>query len=367
MKTFFNILQELIGYNPKKYPDDCFEFKPISILNYPEEQIHIIFLINNIYFHYKESNAIDGLLYQKSYAKFTALNSILDNSFYNNELKERIFDTFFKAQRCYHGFARLANIWRVKHNKLIVEHDLVMNPLDINNKNTFLLVENNSNYLFNINELVNIILTAIGNSPDFFSEPLNPLNPYNNQQLTKANLYNIYFQIKRMNKVIPLLFHSCFLVDFNLQTFSEHFETIIRENAIHKFVFNTPHNILNQHVRYMLSQNRYTKQLTIDSEFPSDLLVNIFRPYLFLHFMSKYFIKGTTKRYNSKLMLNYKLKKFYEYNQSFGRKTFRLNIQTNKILVHLNDDHISFYNINISESPFSMVSTDTDTDSDMDI
>jgi hypothetical protein len=54
-----------------------------------------------------------------------------------------------------------------------------------------------------------------------------------------------------------------------------------------------------------------------------------------------------------KKLLNYKLKKFYEYNTSFGRKVVKLTKINNKIIDNetvFNTNHISFYKINFSST-----------------
>jgi len=50
----------------------------------------------------------------------------------------------------------------------------MLNPLNIYDKNTFILIQNKSKYLFSVNDLVSIIETALSNSPNFFAEPLSP-------------------------------------------------------------------------------------------------------------------------------------------------------------------------------------------------
>ena len=345
------------------YPDDPFEYTYVTnkLINNTKDK-QILILINTMFYKEKETNNNKSLLYRKSYAKLASLNSILNNSFYNNEYKEYILNIFSKAQKCYYGFIRLKHIWKLKRNKIVVNSDLSLNALNINNKNTFMLVEDKSNYLFNINEIINIIETALCNSPNFFSEPLSPLNPYNNQQLSHSALYNIYFQSKLTTRVVPFFFHCYFLSNFNLHTFSETFESDIRQNAIHNFVFKSPYNVLFCYIVTMLEKNKYTKNLIIDLMFPKDLLVEIFRPFLFHYFMSKYYIKGTTKIYNSKIILDHKLKKFVEYNRTFGRKLYK----GNGTFIY-DTKHISFYDIPINLSLGNNMDCDTDTDTDTDI
>jgi hypothetical protein len=210
MKTFFNILHTINNSKIKHYPDE-----PFVILNNNGDNQHIIYLINHIYYKEKQTNKTKQF-FKNAFAKLNSLNDILENPFHSNNLKETVFNTFTKAQKCYYAFSRLAYIYKIKKHKYVVTDDLMINKLDPYNKLTFILVEEKNNYLFNINELVTIIETAIGNSPNFFSYPLAPLNPYNNQELSIATLYNIYFQMKHNYSVISLLFH-CFFLNNTMQ------------------------------------------------------------------------------------------------------------------------------------------------------
>ena len=329
MKTFFNILHTINNSKIKHYPDE-----PFVILNNNGDNQHIIYLMNHIF--YKEKQTNNTIQFSKNaFAKLNSLNDILKNPFYSNELKETIFNTFTKAQKCYYAFSRLVYIYKIKKHKYIVTDDLMINKLDPYNKLTFILVEENNNYLFNINELVTIIETEI-------------VNPYNNQAFSIATLYNIYFQLKHNHSVISLLFHCFFLENFNKYLFSEQHESIIRENAIKKYIFNSPYILLYTSVFYMLEDNRYTRKLLIHNQFPKKILVDIFRPFLFHYYMIHYYIKNTSKIYISKLLLHIKLKKFYEYNPLFGRVTIKLTNHNNKIIKReysFNQKYISFYNI----------------------
>lgn len=344
MKTFFNILQSLIGIKNKTYPDDDFS---ISENKYTNEQQHMITLINSIFYTAKQENKHSNLLTKYAFAKFTALNCILENNFYEKELKEQIFHFFSKAQKHYFSFLKFAHIYKLKKNKYVVTEDLMMNPLDPNHKLTFILVENKYNFLFNIHEIINIIKTAIGNAPNFFCEPLSPSNPYNNHIFSNATLYNIYFQMKKIETVIPLLFHLFFLENFNKHTFIEQYEPNIREYSIKKYIFNSPYTVLYSSTISMLNHNQYTRKLTIDKDFPKDLLVEIFRPFLFHDYISNYYIKSTLKTYNFRDLLHLKLKKFYQFNPAFGRKIIKLNKNNTRVKKEyiFNTKHISFYDI----------------------
>jgi hypothetical protein len=347
MKTFFNILQTIINQKHKNYPDEPF-CEPETHLS--EEQIYIGCLINNIYYEEKK-NKHENKNKNTAHSKFISLNQNLNNSFYKKELKEKIFDIFSEAQKHYFSFSRLAHIYKIKKYPIVVSDDLMLNSLDINDKNTFILIDNKSKYLFNLNDLISIIETAIGNSCNFFSEPLAPNNPYNKQPFTDATLYNIYFKMKHSVRLISTLFHFFFLEEFNLNNFSEHYEPYIRENSIKKYVFNSHHVTLYTAVLVMLKRNPYTKLYNIHKDFPKETLVNIFRPFLFYYYIYNYDIKGTSKIYNYKQILHFKLKKFYEFNKSFGRKIIkiiRLFKKPVKKEYTFNTNHISFHKITIN-------------------
>ena len=365
MKTFFNILQSITNIKEKRYPGDPFTiFKEFNEYISCKEKSHVLVLMNNIY--YKNRTSVkDNIFSKNAFSKIVCLKAILENSFYEQQLKEFIFDIFTKAQKHYFAFVRFVHIYKIKKHQYVVTNDLMMNVLDKHHKLTFILVENKTNFLFNINEIVTIIETAIGHSPNFFSEPLHPLNPYNNQPLSNATLYNIYFQMKQLGRIISSLFHFFFLENFVKNKFVEQYEPNIREFAIKKYVFNSPYNVLYSSVIFMLINNEYTNKLSIDNQFPKDVLVNIFRPFLFYDYISQYYIRTTTKMNMAKHLLYIKLQQFYKFNPAFGRKTVKI-IKFNNHIIHkeyiLNTKYISFYNIPFANTKIQVSETPLQTD-----
>jgi hypothetical protein len=370
MKTFFNILQTIINVKNKKYPDDPFAVLQEYNNNCNESYVQIWSLINDIFYIEKSCNIIFKNKYKKTaLAKIIALNNIINNIFYTNEHKETIINIFSNAQKYYYAFSKLARIYKINKYKFIVTDDLSMNPIDVNGKNTFMLLENNAKYLFSLNDLVSIIETAISNAPNFFSEPLQPLNPYNNQPFTDSTLYNIYFKMKESERLISVLFHFFFLENFVKSKFSEHYEPHIREHAIKKYIFNSPYTMLYNSTLNMLMSNVYTKNYKIHKDFPKDILVDIFRPFLFYYYIVHYDIKGTNKVVNYACSLAIKLKKFYLYNTSFGRRYIKTTTRFNKIIKQeykFNTNHIDFNKINCCLYTETQINDESDYDSDYD-
>lgn len=342
MKTFFNILQTLGNIKDKKYPNDPFTITPAEEINEINMAIHS--LVDNIFYMSDKRRSF----YFYTYAKIFCLSVTLNNIFYKKELKEKILDIFSNAQKHYYAFSKLALIYKIKKYNTIVSEDLSMNTLDPNNKHTFILIENKCKYLFSLNDLISIIENAIGNAPDFFAEPLSPCNPYNKRYLTLSTLYNIYFRMKSSGRLISFLFHLFFLENFNKDTFCEKYEEYIREKAIKQFIFNMPYTTIYPYVIYMIENNKYTNNYSIHPDFPKDLLVSIFRPYLYYYFVIKYTMRGTNNHSNYKKILDSKLMQFYKYNTTFGRKHIQITRifgELIKIEYRFNIKHINFYGI----------------------
>ena len=246
MKTFFNILQTLTNFKNKKYPDDSIKILLESYNIHTELQIYIWALINDIFIMEKYSEKYNTNI--KAYAKLGSLNNIMNNIFYKKELKDQLLNIYSNAQKYYYAFTKLARIYKLNKYPVVVKDDLTLNPLNVEDKNTFILIENKSIYLFNLNELISIIETAIGHAPNFFTSPLIPLNPYNNQPFTNSTLYNIYFKMKESTRLMSTMFHFFFLENFILDNFSEKHEYYIREKAINNYVFNSPYTLLYNNV-----------------------------------------------------------------------------------------------------------------------
>jgi hypothetical protein len=352
MKTFFNLLQTVVNIKEKRYPDE--PFKLLTLYGMTSEQNHIMYIINQIFYNEKkEKNKDDYSLKCSTSVKFSVFDKLLENSFILTELKELLLDVWYRAQKHYYAFLRLAHIYKTKKYPIVVNTDLSLNLLDQKNCNTFILIEKKSKYLFTIHNLISIIETSISNSYHFFSEPIWPSNPYNKQSFSVSTLYNIYFKMKYSGRVMSTLFHLFFTENFDLSSFSQNHECTIRHYSIRKYVFNTPYNDLYNAVLNMLHSNVYTKKLSIHSDFPKDILVGIFRPFLYYYYTINYDIKGTNKISNFKIILNKKLKKFYEYNKAFGRKFIKLIMNSEKRVIKkeylFNTKHLPFNKINISD------------------
>ena len=397
MKTFFNILQKCANSTTIRYPDEPLKLNTtntnitnkntintINTINTNYDFIKVCYTYNivcKIYNEYIKSNK-PSIIAKSSHAKIKVFYDIENNNndyLFLNNCKKHISDIFSKAQRIYYAFTRLAHIFRLKKYKTVVTEDLTMNPLDINHKNTFVLIQNKSKYLFSLNDIVKIIETAITNAPSFFSEPKYAKNPFNNEIFNSATLYNVYFKMKSSERLISTIFHLFFLSNFDINKFALNNEPFLRETTIQKYIYNSPSTILHKSIIAMLKTNYYTRKLSIHDEFPHDLLVEIFKPFLYYYYITNYDIQGTQRISNYKRILYTKLRKFYEYNITFGRKIIHVKPRLFNVKVKggttitFNSKHISFHNIYINEIEnndihmlFHAANNDSDSDASFD-
>lgn len=233
-----------------------------------------------------------------------------------------IMDIFFKLQKMYHGFSRLAYLYKLKRATIKNTHDLALNPITHTNvRKTIVILQDNSLYIMTLSELIQIINTSLTYANSFFIlEPYRAKNPYTNVPFNDATLYNIYFAVKNSDYKMSPLFHAFFMQHFHLESFIRTNKYCILEYVIHRHVYKSHPNVLYLDVINMLTKNELTNSLQISSEFPKDVLVNIMRPYLHIDFRCQYSDVCDEVWGYLQTDLNSMLTSFYMHNPKFGRK-----------------------------------------------
>lgn len=355
MSSFFYIAQKQLGVPHYVEPNNTFEYwncyfgKRQSDFILSRSTFFIFQLMNNIHTNTQFLSNNMNMTTNKYYGLF----DLLEKKWITDEIKDSIITLFGNIQKTYGGFSKLAQLYRHKKATIINSNDLGMNPISETNKNVIKIFQNNSFFLFNISELINIFNNSLGNTESFFVNPLMAKNPYNNVSFKTNILYYIYFKIKESSYVMPLLFHYYFLSNFNQPVFSERYEFFIRENAIKNMAFKSTSNDLVEYIYDMLDDNAYTRNLQIDENFPDSKLIEIMRPYVYMYL--KYYYSLISKEKTNKILTNLflKLKLFYEYNPAFGRKiikrTKEYDITKHKFVkrtvVSFNDTYLNFHDI----------------------
>jgi len=298
--------------------------------------------------------------------KFSFFIKSLDNFYIKNNKENEFIEHFCKIQKTYHTLNRFVNNYKYKKAEIVVNTDMCMNELNINDKNVICLFHNNSKYLFHINDLIKIINSSLTNSYSFFSDPKCIKNPYDNIPFNKSTLYNIYFYIKYKTTYSPDLFIRFFQANFNLTLFKDANECLLREYIISNYVYKSPSNILVNEIKKMLLYfNKYCEEcfikgkITIDKEFPKDILIKIMQPYLLLFIKSHYSLFKKTRE-DAIYFLHKYLLRFHYYNPQFGRKKYKIIVKTTPDyrkrvsgkVIEFDDKHIQFNNIEIQNKNF---------------
>ena len=292
-------------------------------------------------------------------SKFILFEEVYNSIFLNNDKRIEFSILFSKIQKTYYAFQKLAFIYKYKKAQIVVNTDMTMNEIVEKDKNIICIYQNNSKYLFHINDLINIINASLTNCHIFFAEPLHIKNPFNNLAFNKSTLYNIYFFIKFNTHLYPELVFKYFQSNFDLTHFLFKNEPLIRDYTINNYVMKSPKTIIYREIMLMIKRyneaRRKIDRIIIDADFPLDKLIRIMKPYLLLYLNISYSLIEIVK-INSEKELTYKLKKFQKFNPLFGKKSAVLkyksiNIQNfNKSVLTtnytFNDEHIKFNQIN---------------------
>jgi len=345
MKAFHYIIKKMAQLDDNIFTFDKLENDKFSLYSFKESNLTFIDPIIKVFFN---------VLFKTSYSiknKFLFYKDTNSNIFLDSTLKEAFNELFYKIQFVYLQFRKIAHIYKLKKTKLVVNTDMGLNTIIENERNIICIYQDKGKYLFNILDLNKIINNSLTHQVEFFSEPKPIKNPYNNLPFNKSNLYNIYFFIKFKTHYAIDLFEKYFEVDFNLSAFNEKYEYLLREITIKNFVNKSSIAILHKKTITMIeyfNKNNPRAKINIHREFPTDRLVKIMRPYLFLYMTGLYSMVIFKKSY-ANIKLNLNLNKFYKFNPFFGRKKIVINYKyyNNQIKSYLkehtfNDKHIIY-------------------------
>jgi hypothetical protein len=260
-------------------------------------------------------------------SKYYFFDETIQNKFVSKEMREEFIELFCKIQKIYRSFSKLAYLYKYKKANTVIEYDLCLNKIKENEKNVFVLLQNDNKYLFNICDLIKIIHNSIANTNNFFNNPLTIKNPYNNLIINKSTLYNIYFFVRQKTLLNPDLLFYFFKSNFDINIFTQDYKVLIRNYAINNYIRNSPLENLYEDVNKMLDCFNFNsiaqnKKINIHENFPKDKLVEIMIPYLKLYYLSEFSFIHISGRNKYKKILRSKLNKFQKFNPKFGRKIY---------------------------------------------
>jgi hypothetical protein len=257
--------------------------------------------------------------------KYQLLNQVFHNILLSESQKQAFLTAFSTIQKNYMALSRFVYLYKYKKSKPAITTDLYFNELNEKSRDVFVLYQNWTIYYFRIKEIMRVIENAlIKESYDctcIMCE--DPTNPYNREKFTQCDLYNLYFYMKFSNIItIPQLFYCFFLSGFYMPVFIRKYGDYIQKLSIRKFVFQ--HELCSKYVQddiyCLIYEFLGIRKITIDEGFPKDVLMEAFRPFLYVYYLIIFAnINKTQMKFYESWMYKY-LIKFYEYNKSFGRK-----------------------------------------------
>jgi hypothetical protein len=301
MNSFYQIIQKLINLN--------------SVSLSTENHFHTILLF---YFSFKE-NVVNLT------KKYDFLKRMNENIFLSENTKKEMVNIFSKSQQIYFAFSKLAFYYKWKRSKIVIDTDLGLNPINIGQNNTICLFHQGSRYFFIISDLVNLITNSLTYSSDFFSLPIPVKNPYNNIPFTKSNLYHIYFTLFFRCIPIPEIIQCFFQENMDLDSFEKENEALIREYIIWSNVENMEYSVLEVKIRYMLEcyNKQHFKKIEVHQDFSKEKLIEVFKPYLHLFYLSIFSLDLYKKRKAKDLLEKLLFRLRYHF-PVFGRKIIQI-------------------------------------------
>jgi len=300
--------------------------------NEVEHTWYIHHFLRSIYYMLELSNSN-----QLHVVKYSCMLEVLSNKFYSETIKNKCIEIIGKTNKSIMSFSRLMHIYKLKEPPKI-DMDLNMKLINIHSKHSIILRENNSNFMFTLSDLLNIINTSLSNCSNFFVCSKFPKNPYTNIPFSISNMYNIYNKLKQSDLPFSCLFHQFYKSYFDIEIFKLHNELLIRGESFNRFIKFGSAFDQEKKIRFMLKSNQWTKSWSIDKDFPQELLISIFKPFLQLYLDVEYGSKDCEKYYSHKKKLGIYLKQMYNFNTLFGRKVINVKKKT----IKFNSTHITF-------------------------
>lgn len=248
--------------------------------------------------------------------------SVIDNVFLYQEVKDMFVMWFFKMQRAYWGFLRLARKWKWRKPRIQIHSDLYMNEISLSHKHTYPLMQMGNIYLFTLSNLANLVKTSICNANHFCNEPLPIKNPYNNVAISKADLYNIYFRVRETYFKVPFFFRRFFECDFNIYRFKMECEKELREHSIQEYVKTADYRDVFADIDAMIRKYDVNRYIKISSGVDMKVVIDAFRPYLATYYLSLYSFDRMQQSY-CEMQLSRDILRFVYTNCMFGQKTGR--------------------------------------------
>lgn len=163
------------------------------------------------------------------------------NEFMDNEDVIQIAKIYIKTKQIKNKLEKFIRIYKEKKAILYDSNtDLYLNCLDdFKDKYKIIIIENKTKYKFRLSNLINYWVESLTNNEALFSKPIPLSNPHTNLDISKYNLYNIYFKLLNTGFNIPLCINAFFQCDMDITIFTFRYYTMLKEKTIDNFIKQT--------------------------------------------------------------------------------------------------------------------------------
>ena len=231
---------------------------------------------------------------------------------------------------------KLYNIYCSKKLKIYDNDvDLCLMPLD-SYKNNISITQQNTKYVFKINDIIRIIMESLLFHYEMFLEPKKAKNPYNNIEFSLCDLYNIYLHIIIKTKINPpFLLTAFFKSEFNIKDFVLNNEALLKDLAI-KNHYNEIQDNEECMCEHLLNMIEKTKIIHVHENYPSDKIIDNLKHCLYDYLVSEFSYNPTKRKLHKKMMYK-KINEFHKTNPRFGRMYHRARISSVPSLETISD------------------------------
>lgn len=312
MNIFYFILYKLITGTYLDFPLNSpilYINSPLAIMSILQFYLHAVWLDKH------------GSLCDHITSKYKQLDLQMNNIFFIEPVKSFILK-FGQAQKYYFALARLARLWKIKRAPVQIDSDLCGNILNIHSSNTIGIYQDGASYYFSISDLINIFNASLLHTSYYFiSNPCVPKNPYTNVEFSKANMYKIYWVIKKSDYRMPVIIQLYYNTFFRIDKLVYRYEAVIRDLYIEYFVKTSHDSVLHGQCNQMLYEVRHGVSFQFHKDFPVNKMVEIMKPYIRLYLIYKYSLSNTDEKFHAYNVIKYKLKKLYDFNPLLGKRS----------------------------------------------
>lgn len=322
-KSFYTILEKLAYGTFNEFMYEPLNFK--NFCEYSEKNKENINLLGCVHYFIQNHCRYHQTLSVNKIQTYEKMNNIKENSFVSKEDKEKYISIISTSIKHYLTFNKVAFMWKLKKAKLGCCEDMYMNPIDVTKNKHIEILQEGRKYLFTVSDMIKIVHKSLNNSDELYAEPLPCKNPYNNIPFSKSNLYAIYYAIKKSDYNIPEVFHQYYLSNFSINKFIDNYECMLREKTINIRSVTDCDDCLKDDILDMIENyNDCHPELpiNINDDFPEDILMKAFTPYIKYYYRSLYSLNSTVKSRNNTYW-RAALKNFSAKNSQFGRKIIK--------------------------------------------